>query len=300
MGKASAPPAPDYAGAAEATAAGNKAQSRYTTFANRPKEITPYGTKSWNRNTYFDQAAYDAAINAGANPDDLKKEDYIMDDWTSTTDYGPEAQAAIDKQLTLSNKYADLATTGLDKAWESLSDPTLDMSGIPARAMNVGQTAQDAIMSRLNPKFDQQEEALRQRMANQGITLGSEAYGNEQRQFQQGRNDAYLQAALQGINLDQQNRASALQEQAYSQDRPLNLINALRTGSQVQNPQFGNFAQQQYTPGADYMGATNAQYQAALDATNTENANTAGLMGGLFSLGGAALGSPWLGNKLFG
>lgn len=223
-----------------------------------------------------------------------------MDDWTSTTDYGPEAQAAIDKQLTLSNKYADLATTGLDKAWESLSDPTLDMSGIPARAMNVGQTAQDAIMSRLNPKFDQQEEALRQRMANQGITLGSEAYGNEQRQFQQGRNDAYLQAALQGINLDQQNRASALQEQAYSQDRPLNLINALRTGSQVQNPQFGNFAQQQYTPGADYMGATNAQYQAALDATNTQNANAAGLMGGLFSLGGAALGSPWLGSRLFG
>lgn len=289
MGKADTPPAPDYAGAAEATAAGNKNQARYATFANRPTEVTPYGTKSWKRNTYFDQAGYDAAVQAGANPDDLKKEDYIMDDWTSTTDLGPEAQAAIDKQLTLSNKYSDLATTGLDKAWESLSDPTLDMSGVPKRAMDVGQTAQDAIMSRLNPQFAQQEEAMRQRMANQGITLGSEAYGNEQRQFQQGRNDAYLQAALQGINLDQQNRASALQEQAYSQDRPLNLINALRTGSQVQNPQFGNFAQQQHTPGADYMGATNAQYQTALDATNASNASSSGMMGGLFTLGSTAL-----------
>ena len=289
MGKASAPPAPDYAGAAEATAAGNKAQSRYTTFANRPTEITPYGTKKWNRNTYFDQAAYDAAINAGANPDDLKKEDYIMDDWTSTTDLGPEAQAAIDKQLTLTNKYADLASTGMDKAYGVLSDPTLDMSGVPKRAMDVGQTAQDAIMSRLNPQFAQQEEAMRQRLANQGITLGSEAYGNEQRQFQQGRNDAYLQAALQGINLDQQNRASALQEQAYSQDRPLNLINALRTGSQVQNPQFGNFAQQQYTPGADYTGAVNSQYQSALDGTNASNASSSGMMNGLFSIGSTAL-----------
>ncbi len=289
MGKADTPPAPDYAGAAEATAAGNKNQARYATFANRPTEVTPYGTKSWKRNTYFDQAGYDAAVQAGANPDDLKKEDYIMDDWTSTTDLGPEAQAAIDKQLTLSNKYSDLATTGLDKAWESLSDPTLDMSGVPKRAMDVGQTAQDAIMSRLNPQFAQQEEAMRQRMANQGITLGSEAYGNEQRQFQQGRNDAYLQAALQGINLDQQNRASALQEQAYSQDRPLNLINALRTGSQVQNPQFGNFSQQQYTPGPDITGATNSQYQAALDATNASNASSSGMMGGLFSLGSTAL-----------
>ena len=166
--------------------------------------------------------------------------------------------------------------------------------------LNAGTTAQDLILQRLNPTIEAGDRSFAQTLANQGLAPGTEAYNTAFRNREMSKNDLYNQAALQGINLDQQNRASALQEQAYSQDRPLNLINALRTGSQVQNPQFGNFAQQQYTPGADYMGATNAQYQAALDATNTENANTAGLMGRLFSLGGAALGSPWLGNKLFG
>jgi hypothetical protein len=198
------------------------------------------------------------------------------DNWTQNITLAPLAQQTLDKQMGLSNEYADLAQTGLEKARGVLSDPTLDMSAIPQRAMNVGQTGQDAIMARLNPQFQQQEEALRTRLANQGITdTGSEAYKNDFRNFNQGRNDAEMQAALYGIGLDNQNRQSAIQEQAYMQDRPLNLVNALRTGAQVQNPTFSAVPQQAATKGPDLMNAANGQFQADLGATNANNASSA-------------------------
>jgi hypothetical protein len=103
-------------------------------------------------------------------------------------------------------------------------------------------------------------------------------------------NDLQMQAALQGINLDQANRASALQEQAYMQDRPLNLINALRSGNQVNAPQFQGFAQQATTQGADMLGATGMQYKADMDYANAKDAQQSALMSGLFGVGGAALG----------
>jgi hypothetical protein len=212
--------------------------------------------------------------------------------WSQTMRLTPEAQSALDQQLALNRKYGEVANLGFDRARTIFENPELDTSLLPERAINVGQTAQQALMARLQPQLMQQEESMRARLANQGIGLGSEAYGREQALAGQRRNDLELQAALQGINLDQANRSAALQEQAYLQDRPLNLINALRTGNQVQAPQFQQFAQQATTAGPDILGATNAQYQAAVDATNAQNAAFGNTLGGLFSLGGTILGAP--------
>lgn len=264
-GKSDPPPPPDYAAQAQATAAGNLEAARYQTQANRVNQYTPYGSLEYTQDP--------------TNPDR----------WTQTQTLTPTAQATLDKQLQLSDLYADTASTGFGRVQELLSNPQLDMSQLPDRAIDVGQTAQQAIMSRLQPQLEQSEEQLRARLANQGIGLGSTAYGREQNMAGQRRNDLELQAALQGINLDQANRASALQEQAYVQDRPLNLINALRTGAQVQSPQFQNFAQQGMTQGADLMGASSQQYGNLLDITNAQNANSANMATGLMGAGGAAL-----------
>ena len=268
MGKSSAPAAPDYAGAAQATAAGNLENARYATKANRMTQINPYGQIEYTQDA--------------TDPDR----------WTQTQTLSPEAQDTVNRQIALSNDYAQIAQTGLDKARGSLENPNLDVSQLPERAINVGQTAQDAIMSRLNPRFAQQEDQLRTRLANQGITLGSEAYGREMNQFGQQRNDASMQAALQGISLDQANRGAALQEQAYLQDRPLNLINALRTGAQVQNPTFAQFANQQTTAGPDMLGAANSQYGAQMDAYNADQAQSGGMLKGLFGIGMGIGGLP--------
>jgi hypothetical protein len=275
MGKSSAPAAPDYTAAAEKTAAGNLEAAKYATKANRVNQYTPYGNLTYKE------------LGDGT--------------WEQTQTLTPQAQATLDKQMALSDKYADTASTGFDKVQGLLSNPELDMSQLPSRAINVGQTAQEAIMSRLQPQLSQQDEALRTRLANQGIALGSDAYGKEMTAQGQRANDLQLQAALQGINLDQANRASALQEQAYVQDRPLNLVNALRSGAQVQSPQFQQYAQQATTAGPNYLNAAQSQYDADLGATNAANAQAGGLAKGLFGVGLGLAGMPTAsGGSLFG
>jgi len=58
------PAVPDYAGAAEKTAQSNLEMAKYTTRANRPTQITPFGTQTWTNSGGFDQAGYDAAMQA--------------------------------------------------------------------------------------------------------------------------------------------------------------------------------------------------------------------------------------------
>jgi len=103
-------------------------------------------------------------------------------------------------------------------------------------------------------------------LLNQGITRGSEAWSNAMRDFDSGRNDAYQQAILAGINTMPQTQALAM----GLRNQPLNELNAIRSGSQVTNPAFGNTPQQATTPGADLLGAANAAYGGQLNAYNTQ------------------------------
>ena len=231
-----------------------------------------------------------------------KPEDFMEYDpdsgWEQTMELTPEAQAALDEQLALNRKYGQVANIGFDRARQIFENPELDVSGLPTRGINVGQTAQEAILARLRPQLQAQEEATRQRLANTGIGLGSDAFSREMAIQNQQANDLMTQAAMQGISLDQANRAAALQEQAYLQDRPLNLINALRSGNQVQAPQFQSFALQNATQGPDYLNAANAQYGAQLNAYNAEQASNP--LGGLLSLGMGIAGLPVAGGGSLG
>jgi hypothetical protein len=219
----------------------------------------------------------------------------IIDDgggWTQTMNLTPQAQATLDKQMALSDKFSDVAGIGFDKTRAIFENPSIDESTLPQRAIDIGKTAQEALLSRIEPNLAREDEALRTRLANQGIGLGSTAYGREMNLQGQKGTDLRLQAALQGVNLDQANRAAALNEAYTAQSRPLDLISALRTGAQVQNPQFSGFAQQANTAGPDLLNAANMQYTQQVNAVNAENAQTSGLVGGLMGLGGAALLSP--------
>lgn len=145
-------------------------------------------------------------------------------------------------------------------------------------------------MSRLQPNLDAQSKSFDQQMANQGIGVGTEAYTNAKRALDQKQNDLMSSATVNGLNAGMTANQNAFQQQAYNQMQPINVINALRTGSQVQNPSFVNVPQQQTTAGADLLGATQATYNANLNATNAKNAGAANTMNGLFSLGSAYLG----------
>jgi hypothetical protein len=268
MGKsASAPPPPDYAGAARETATGNLDAARANIAANRVNQYTPYGSLEYQQ--------------SGQDP-------YGNPMWSATQSLAPAQQQLLDYQNKASLGLGELTGKGLGYVSNMLDNP-FDTSQLPSTGFNPSQTYQEAYMQRLAPQLQQGRERLEQQLANQGIQLGSEAYDRAMRNQAQRENDLLLGATTQGFGVGQQARQSALQEQAYLRNEPLNTLSAVRTGAQVQGPTFVNPAMQANTAGADILGATQMGYNAQMGAANAQNAANNAMTQGLFSLGGAAL-----------
>jgi hypothetical protein len=265
----SAPPAPDYTGAAKETAAGNLEAARATAAANRTNQITPYGNLIYT-------------ANPGTDP-------YGNTLYTATQTLAPAQQDILNATNTLNQGLMNTANTGLNYANSVLSQPGINTSLLPQTGVNPGQSYQDAIMSRLGPQIDRENAALEQQLANRGIAAGTDAYNQAKTLQAQKQNDLLNSATVQGINTGLAANQQGFQQAAYNQMQPINVINALRTGSQVQNPNFVNTPNQANTAGPDLLGAANASYQNQLSAYNAQQAAQGGFMGGLMSLGGSAI-----------
>ena len=263
----SAPAAPDYRAAAQETATGNLEAARQATAANRVNQITPYGRLDYSI--------------TGQDP-------YGNPTWTATQTLSPEQQQLLDYQNQTSLGLGQLAGKGLGYVSNMLETP-FDTSQLPSTGFNPSQTYQEAYMQRLAPQLQMGREQLAQDLANKGIDIGSKAYENAMRMQAQRENDLLLGATTQGFGVGQQARQTALQEQAYLRNEPLNTLSAVRTGAQVQGPQFVNSAQQATTAGPDILGAAQMGYNAQMGDFNAKQAAQANLNQGLFSLGGAAL-----------
>jgi hypothetical protein len=271
FGKApSAPAAPDYSGAAQQTAQGNIDAARQATAANRVNQITPYGRLDYSI--------------TGADP-------YGNPTWTATQSLSPEQKRLLDLQNQTSIGLGELQGKGLNYVESMLNSP-FNTAALPSTGFNPSQSYQDAYMQRLQPQIQQTREAMQQRLANQGIDIGSTAYDRAMQSQAQRENDLLLGATTQGFGVGQQARQSALQEQAYLRNEPLNTLNAVRSGAQVTGPQFVNSAQQATTAGPDLLGAAQMGYNAQMGGYNAQAADRNNMMQGLFSLGGAAMMAP--------
>jgi hypothetical protein len=128
------------------------------------------------------------------------------------------------------SRYGD-ATGSFDRGGNIMSDPNidrfgdasgnftgqqartdLDLSNVAKMPVNAGMTGQQAIMARLDPQIQRMDERARQRLANQGLTYGGEAYNRAMGDVNQSSNDLLSQAALQGIGLDM-----SANQQGYNQ-----------------------------------------------------------------------------------
>ena len=269
MGKGggSAPPPPDYSGAAKETAAGNLDAARAATAANRVNQVTPYGNLNY-------------AI-TGSDP-------YGNPTWTATTSLAPEQQELLNAQNRTSLGLSNLADEGLGYVANMLKNP-FDTSSLPSTGFDPAQTYQDAYMQRLRPQIEQGREALNVDLANRGIPIGSEAYKRAMMSQSQRENDLLASATTAGFNVGDTARKSALSEQAYLRNEPLNTLNAVRTGSQVTGPTFVNSPLQANTAGPDILGATSMGYNARLADSNAKNAANNAMTQGMFSLGAAAI-----------
>lgn len=144
----------------------------------------------------------------------------------------------------------------------SVDTPTLqrslDTSSLAAMPVNAGTTAQQAIMSRLQPQLERERAQLQTQLTNQGLAPGGEAYNTAMQQQAQRENDLLTQAALQGINLDMSARQQGLGEQqtlgGFANQAALSQL-----GANLQGAGFGNQAlQQQFGNQMDVAAAQRA------------------------------------------
>ncbi len=171
-----------------------------------------------------------------------------------------------------------------------------------------GQFANSAQQQGYNQGLGAAEFANRAQNQNFGQNAAMAAFNNQAQGQQRGQNvqDAqlYNQAAMQNNNADQmagnfnqQLRQQQIAEMLQKRNQPLNELNALLTGQQVNSPNMPSFNTAGRAETPQLLNAANMGYQAQMDAFNAEQAGLGGLTNGLFSLGSAAMGSPtgWAG-----
>ena len=177
---------------------------------------------------------------------------------------------------TLSPELQNLTQQSLQNLRTSLNNP--------AYGVNAGQTATDAIMSRLQPQIQHQNEVSDQQLANQGILPGTEAYNRAKTQLAQQQNDLLTSAQTAGINAGL--NVNQAQNQTAANIRSL------------ANQNYVNPYNQATVSGPDYTGAYTTSQAAQIAQQNADAAKQAALTGGLFQLGGSVLSNPTATNAI--
>jgi hypothetical protein len=226
--------------------------------------------------------------------------------WTSNITLSPSQQGLLDAQNGQSSALARLGTGMANGLGGQIGTP-FNLGGAPplvgAHQFDAQRnSAYNDLMTRQNQGFNQQDADLQSRLANQGLTPGSEAYNRAYQPLNQSRVDASTQADLASNQLaqnwtDRANQAHQLgvNDLLTQRNQPLSELNAVRSGSQVTTPQFTQYSGANVAP----MPIQNAQALQNSYNTGQQNISTANnnnMMNGLFGLGGAVLGSDWFGN----
>lgn len=195
---------------------------------------------------------------------------YEIPQYLATTSLNDQQQQTLDASQAAQTNLAELAQDRSDFLLGYLPGTESVTDQIDSKLFDLGS-------SRLDPRFERERAALETRLANQGITAGSEAWQTEMDQFSQGKNDAYNSLMLQG-------RGQALAEV----NQPINQITALLSGSQVSNPAV-SMAQPSGAATTDVAGLINQNYNQQLQNYQIQSANSGSLLGGLFGLGASAI-----------
>lgn len=302
FGTQKAPKTPDYAGAAAATAEGNKAAALATGALNRPTQITPTGSQTWS-------------LKEGADPNNPQP-----GDWIATTSYSPEQQKLYEGQTAARQGLVNTANVGVGGlaglgVGQGLGNTTPSFTGDVSKTADQfsadRQAISDALYANqtkyLGDQFARDDERLRSQLLSRGLTEGSAAYENALRDQQRAQNDAYGTAAnnatsqsaqMQKLMQDALLNSASTQQNLYlqglsgaatEQNQPLNQILALLGGGQVSQPNLQGYGQYGQYQGADLLSAANAQYNSGLSSAqynnqvNAQNMQDLGMMFAAFS-----------------
>lgn len=249
----SAPKAPDPAATAAAQSGMNRDTAQTQQLTNMINQQGPDGSLTYTKtgdNSFVDSTGKTVTV----------------PQYTATTTLS-DAQKAIKGQT-------DAASLNLGTIANDQSAFLKDYLNKPFEYNNqdAENWAYDLASQRLDPRMAKEEETMRARLANQGITEGSPAWAAAMSSFGQTKNDAYNNLMLTG-------RSQAYTEALQQRNQPINEISALLSGSQVSMPQQISTPQSNVA-GVDYSGLVSEKYKA-------DTARYQSKMGGLFGLASA-------------
>lgn len=250
MGASMGGGSPDaWAAAAEKTAQGNLKMAQAATAANRVNQNTAYGNLNYSQN----------GTDSMGNPT-----------WSASQTLAQPLQGAVDNTLNNLDVYKQNFTGG----------------NLPSYGINPGQEYSDAIMQRLQPTLQRQQEAQDSRLANQGITAGTDAYNRAQTLLGQTQNDARTSAIVGGMDVGLRANNQQFNQNLQTYNNPLAIAQGVKglTSLNLVTPY-----NQAATAGPDYLGAAALSNQNAIQNQNMANANRANMQSGLYGLGAAAL-----------
>lgn len=196
--------------------------------------------------------------------------------YTATQTLSPQQQAILDQTQGAQLNLGTLANQQSAKMVDYLNQPVDLSSG------NIDKYTNDHYLSGFNTQWDRDQSSLDQKLADQGIKLGSAAYGNAQQGFttqKTSANDQFLG--------DMYDRAQ--QSILTQRNQPINEISSLLSGSQVTQPTYAGFNQSQ-APTVDYAGLVNQNFQNQNQQYQQQVSQSNAAMGGLFGLGSSLLG----------
>lgn len=258
MGKPKAPAPPDPKDTSAAQTGTNIGTAIANNSMGMVNQVTPDGSL-----TYDQTGSYSYV-------DPYTGQSYDLPQYTATTQLSEQGQAIQDQNQGAQLNLASLANERSDFLRDYLPTTEAATDQIDSKLYELG-------AKRLDPRFAQEEEALRTRLANQGIAPGSEAYNRELAQMGQTKNDAYNQLVLSG-------RGQAANEV----NMPINQITALLSGSQVSNPNVSMY-QPQGAATTDVAGLINQNYNQKYNNYQSNVSQRNSLLGGLFGLGASAI-----------
>lgn len=263
MGKKSAPSPPDPPNpnaVASAQTGTNIGTAVANSYLNNISQVGPDGTLSYSVNGFTNWK------------DPTSGKIYKIPNWTQTTELSRPQQEIYNLNQGTQTELAGMAGEQAKRLRDLLSSPvSLNNEAVEKRIFELAD-------KRYAPQKAQELRSLQQNLANQGISVGSEAYDRAMQNYNEGWNDRYNQLALTG-------RSQAVQEALTARNQPLNEIIGIMSGTQVGLPQFSGGANSYAIPTTDYAGIVNNNYAQQMAGYNAQMANRnagMGMMGSLF------------------
>jgi hypothetical protein len=305
-----APEQPDYTGAAIQQAETSKENTLQQTYANRPQQVTPWGTINWATQTSVDPAT--------GQP---------VTAWRQTQTLDPKTQAALDQQMALQQQRSQLAGSFMNRVRDEYGQPidysrfaqggqsinTGILPAVPGSGNQATQQSYERMMQMAAPERARQQEALNARLSAMGVPMSSQAYktqqsnlsdqlarqqlGIQEQALAQGRAQAQLQQQLRQSALGEQMQIGSYQdtlrqrqiaEEAMRRGMSLNEMNALLSGQQVGSPSMPAFQGATKADATNFLGAAQAAGNFDMQNYQAQMQNQGNTMGDIASLAGTA------------